>query len=157
MSRVGAKLLVIAFVAGSAMATAGETTAVPEIVPQWAQQGLAKWYAAYNARDAKALAAFYAKDVVLRPAGQPPIRGRDAIEAHYAQGFKNGRYSCTGGFDGFKVVAGTAVGWGHDACTEIPRAGGVGQTYNSRWIMLYEREPDGVWLVVRDSDENVGP
>ena len=157
MSRVAVNLLVIALIIGSAVATAAETTAAPEPVPQWAQQGLARWYAAYNARDAKALGAFYAEDVVLRPAGQAPIHGRDAIEARYAQGFKNGTYSCTGGFDGFKVVADTAVGWGHDACKEIPRAGGVGQTYNSRWIMLYERQPDGIWLVVRDSHEDVGP
>jgi ketosteroid isomerase-like protein len=157
MTSVRSKVLVVALAVGSAMAIAAEATAVSEPVPPWAQEGLAKWYAAYNARDAKALGAFYAKDVVFRPAGQPPIRGRDAIEAHYARGFKNGTYSCTGDFDGFEVVAGTAVGWGHDACTEIPRAGGVGQTYNSRWIMLYERQPDGVWLVVRDSDEDVGP
>jgi ketosteroid isomerase-like protein len=157
MPRVSSKVLVVVMALGSAIAVAGEPTTVSEPVPQWAQEGLAKWYAAYNARDAKALVAFYAKDVVLRPAGQPPIRGRDAIESHYAQGFKAAAYSCTGGFDGFKIVAGTAVGWGHDACTEIPRAGGAGQTYESRWIMLYERQPDGAWLVVRDSDEDVGP
>ena len=49
------------------------------------------------------------------------------------------------------------IGWGHDACREIPPAGGAGQACKSRWIMPYEKQADGVWLVVRDSDEDVGP
>jgi uncharacterized protein (TIGR02246 family) len=121
--------------------------------PGWARDQLAAWYAAFNAGDAKAVAALYAADAVIVPPGVQPIRGRAAIEAHHVSAQRDIRFSCSGGYDGFQIVAGTAVGWGHDDCTETPRAGGAAKATKSRWIAVYEKQADGSWLIVRDVGE----
>ncbi len=46
------------------------------------------WIAAFNRRDADALAAFYAEDAVNHQVAEQPVRGRDAIRAMFAAGFE---------------------------------------------------------------------
>ncbi|MBT8400837.1 MAG: SgcJ/EcaC family oxidoreductase, partial [Rhodothermia bacterium] len=45
--------------------------------------GSQKWAAAWNAGDAKALAALYAEDAVAMAPGSEPAKGRAAIEEHF--------------------------------------------------------------------------
>ena len=49
----------------SGLVFAQDTTRV-QPVPQWAQDGLAKWYAAYNTGDAARLAQLYSEDAVVK-------------------------------------------------------------------------------------------
>jgi uncharacterized protein (TIGR02246 family) len=53
----------------------------------------AEWAAAYNAKDAAKLAAFYTEDAVYMPPNAPMVRGRAAIEANFkkelTQGYTN--------------------------------------------------------------------
>jgi ketosteroid isomerase-like protein len=44
---------------------------------------LTDYETAWSARDAKALAALFAEDGFVLPSGQPPVRGRAAIEGYY--------------------------------------------------------------------------
>jgi uncharacterized protein (TIGR02246 family) len=58
---------------------------------------------AYNAQDAAAIATFYSPDAVLLPPGAPPVIGREAIAAHYAQAFAAGARDLQ--FRVFEVIA----------------------------------------------------
>jgi uncharacterized protein (TIGR02246 family) len=148
----------LAIVAGVVITSAGTTgVACAQAAPAWGRDQLAAWYAAFNAGDAKAVAALYAPDAILVPSGKSPLRGRAAIEAYHVALHRATKYSCAGSFDGFSVVAGTAVGWGHDACTETPRAGGKGEQTKSRWLTVYEKQADGKWIIVRDVGEDLKP
>ena len=46
--------------------------------------------AAFKAKDAAKVASFYAEDAVMMPPNEPSVKGRKAIEAHYANEFKQG-------------------------------------------------------------------
>ena len=45
------------------------------------------WVAAFNARDADALAAMYAPDAVNHQVVEAPVQGREALRAMFADGF----------------------------------------------------------------------
>src|SRR5262249_8260662 len=49
-----------------------------------------RYVAAYNRKDATALAALYADDALLLPPGRPMIRGRRAIEQFWKTGVGSG-------------------------------------------------------------------
>src|SRR5437016_1813562 len=46
-----------------------------------------EFQAAFNARDAAKIASMYTSDAVLMPPGEPMVKGRAEIEAHYRTGF----------------------------------------------------------------------
>ena len=52
-------------------------------LPRELDRVLTDYEKAWSARDAKALAALFAEDGFVLPSGQPPVRGRAAIESYY--------------------------------------------------------------------------
>jgi ketosteroid isomerase-like protein len=52
-------------------------------LPRELDRVLTDYAKAWSARDAKALAALFAEDGFVLPSGQPPVRGRAAIESYY--------------------------------------------------------------------------
>jgi len=113
--------------------------------PEWAQQALARWYEAFNARDADGVADQYAADARLGDA-----RGRAAIIRRLRSEWAESNASCGGDFDDFVVVGSIATGHGRDICTVTPADGSPATTVHSRWLAVYERQPDGSWLCIRD-------
>jgi ketosteroid isomerase-like protein len=53
------------------------------VLPPELARVLRDYEAAWQARDAKALAALFAEDGFVLSSGTPPVQGRKAIEAHY--------------------------------------------------------------------------
>lgn len=119
--------------------------------PDWAQQSLARWYDAFNARDAQALADLYAPDARVGEA-----RGRAAIIRRFQSEWAESNASCSGDYDDFAVVGSIAAGHGRDICTVTPADGGPATTVHSRWLAMYERQADGRWLCIRDFGEPMG-
>jgi uncharacterized protein (TIGR02246 family) len=127
-----------------------------QATPAWAQDANAKWYAAFEAGDAAAIARFYASDTVVFVPDQT-LRGRAAIQAYHAGNFQKTRFKCDWGIDSVQVVGKQAAVLGHDACVETPKAGGAAKTTKSRWLTIYEQQADGSWLMARDASEPVTP
>lgn len=119
--------------------------------PSWARESLASWYDRFNAQDAEGLADLYAPDARVGNA-----RGRAEIIQRFQSEWAESSYDCSGSYDDFVVVGSLAAGWGHDTCVGTPAAGGDTETRRSRWLALYERQPDGSWLCVRDQGEGIG-
>ena len=145
--------LTLSLLAVCAGALATPIAAQAQEAPKWADDLLDQWYVSFNAGDVEAVARLYSTDAVV---GQD-VKGRDAIKESLAASFAKEDYDCSGGFDGFQEVAGVAVGWGHDACTVTPKSGGPSESRKSRWLAVYEQQPDGSWLTVRDVWEEVSP
>ena len=124
-------------------------------VPKWAQESQEKWYAAFNAGDAAALVEQYAADAVVLLLEQT-LRGRDAIYTFQETQLQKSRFVCTWGIDGVHALDKLAVVWGHDSCTETPKAGGASSTRKGRWLMVYEVQSDGSWVIVRDGWQDIG-
>ncbi len=118
--------------------------------PDWAQESLASWYEAFNARDAHGLADLYTADARVGPA-----QGRAAIIALFENDWEESDESCSGGYDDFVVVGSIAAGWGRDTCIVTPTDGGPTTTVRSNWLAMYERQADESWLCIRDYGEPV--
>ena len=127
-----------------------------QTTPTWAQEVNQKWYAAFSAGDAAALMKLYVADAVLLLPDQT-LRGRPAIEAYQSSNFQKTRYSCKWAIDSVQSAGKQAAVLGHDTCVESPKAGGAGKTVNNRWLTVFERQPDGSWLIARDTSEEVKP
>ena len=138
----------------AACLAAGSRAASAQAVLEWAQDHTAKWYDAFNAGDASAIIKLYASDAVLLLQGET-FNGRAAIEAFHKGNFAKVRYSCTFTIDSVSIVDNLAAMWGEDSCTETPTSGAPAQQWKGRWLTVYQLQPDGSWLIVRDSGEEV--
>ena len=107
---------------------------------------------AFNAGDASAIIQLYASDAVLLLKGET-FNGRGPIEAFHKGNFEKARYSCTWTIDSVSMVDNLAAVWGEDACVETPTSGAPSQSWRGRWLTVYQLQPDGSWLIVRDSGE----
>lgn len=119
---------------------------------EWAKDHTAQWYAAFNAGDASAIIQLYASDAVLLLRGET-FNGRSAIEAFHTGNFEKVRYACMWTINSVSRVDSLAAVWGNDACVGTPASGGPSQAFEGRWLMIYQLQPDGSWLIVRDSGE----
>ncbi len=119
--------------------------------PAWAKESLARWYETFNARDAEALADLYTADARVGDA-----RGRSAIIQSFQDDWAENDATCSGGYDDFFLVGTIAAGRGRDVCTVTPSDGSEATTVHSRWLALYEQQPDGTWLCIRDRGEQAG-
>ena len=123
-----------------------------QAILEWAKDHTAKWYAAFNAGDVPAIVQLYTSDAVLLLQGET-FNGRGAIEAFHRGNFAKVRYSCTWTIDSVSMVDHLAAVWGDDACVETPKSGAPSQAWQGRWLTVYQLQPDGSWLIVRDSGE----
>ena len=132
---------------------AGSGPAIAQGPPAWAQERTRLWYAAFNAGDASAIGRLYAPDAVLLMQGMT-LTGHDAIQAFHASNFETARFDCTWTIVGLTNVDKLAAVWGEDACVDSPKPAGPAQSWKGHWLMVYQRQPDGTWLIVRDSGED---
>jgi ketosteroid isomerase-like protein len=71
-------------VAGDALPQAAGADRLPSVeLPAPLARVLSDYEAAWAGQDARALAALFAADGIVLASGQPPVRGRAAIERHY--------------------------------------------------------------------------
>ena len=138
---------------GAAFLCVAPNAAVAQEAPEWAQEQLAAWYEAFNVGDATSVGKLYAPDAtVLPPQGEASV-GRSAIVAGLEGLFSEMSFTCEGGYDGFQVRGDLAAGWGHDSCVMTSKSGGEALNIKSRWLAFYQRQPDGDWLLLRDTWE----
>ena len=90
------------------------------------------------------------EDAVMMPPDQPEVRGREALRS-WAQGMMD-RFTVSGRYTGADVVV--AGDWAFERYTGMmtltPRAGGTPIVNRVKGIHVYQRQPDGTWLIARD-------
>jgi len=99
--------------------------------------------AAFNAKDATKLAAFYADDGVVMPPDEPMVKGRPNIEVYYARGFVDQDVSqftlmpmesAVAGGQAFEAGTSSLT---HGRGSSLFRAGAV--TENGKYLVVYKR------------------
>jgi uncharacterized protein (TIGR02246 family) len=156
MSRQRLRGAVLAILLLAGILALGPAAARAQSVPQWLHDKEKNWLAAFNAGDAKALANLYAADAaVLIPAQS--VRGRPSIDQFQASYLESNHFSCSASIDGARVLEKLAAVWGHVRCTKTPRGGGPAQTTTSDWLRIYELQPNGDWLISRDTSQPPNP
>jgi ketosteroid isomerase-like protein len=98
---------------------------------------------AWRAHDAAALAALFAEDGFVMSSGSPPVRGREAIRARYAN---------SGGPLSLRALAWATEG---KVGYIIGGFGGeVGPPDSGKFILTLEKGSDGRWLIAADMDNS---
>ena len=138
------------------MIALAQTAPAPPQVPTWAEERMNQWYTAFNAGDAGTIMTLYAPDATLLLQGRA-YQGRAAIEAFHRANFAAARFTCAWTIEHGSVVDRLAAVWGTDACEETPAAGGPPARWTGRWLTVFQLQPDGSWLIVRDSGEEDRP
>lgn len=144
--RLPLAILVLALLAGAASGgcaapTSRKAGGAGDPLPPELSRVLCDYEAAWRAKDAAALAALFAEDGFVLPNGALPVRGREAIAAHYAG---------AGG-----PLALRSLAW--DACGGVAYViGGYASTPGEpdagKFTLTLRRGPDGRWLIVSDMD-----
>jgi ketosteroid isomerase-like protein len=131
----------------------GATALLAQVVPQWLQEQERKWLEAFNAGNAAALTALYASDAVILL--DQTVRGRAAIKEFEDGYFGATRFTCVFPIDGVQTLDKLTAVWGTSTCARTPKSGGASQTTKGRWLRVYEQQPDGSWIIVRDTGQLV--
>jgi ketosteroid isomerase-like protein len=119
-------------------------TALPSVtLPPELDRVLRDYERAWRAKDAAALAALFAEDGFVMSDGAPPVRGRAAIRAKYAN---------SGG-----PLALRALAWATEGKVGyiIGGFGGeAGAPDSGKFILALKRGDDGRWLIAADMDNS---
>ena len=110
---------------------------------------------AYAAGDVESLAAIFASDVWQMPPNQRPLVGREAVRAFWSDAFKWGEWRFDLAAQDVVVSGEIAVERGRYQVTFTagPSAPPGMATFEDRgsYVVLWRREPDGVWRAVWDA------
>ena len=133
-----ALLLAVALVAlGADAAPQPASVALP---PELARV-LTDYEAAWQAKSANALAALFAEDGFVLSSGKPPVRGRTAIEQHYAG---------SGGPLALRAFAYATDGTtGYILGGYAPQAG---KPDTGKYTLTLRKDETGRWLILSDMD-----
>ncbi len=107
----------------------------------------AEWVRLYNAEDFQnVMSVFYADKAVVMNPNAPARRTKEAILLMYQKDAElNIEHVDTSVAKDVRVSGDTAVAWGMDTGTTTPRSGGAPVPYSLKWLMVFERQPDGAW------------
>jgi uncharacterized protein (TIGR02246 family) len=108
------------------------------------------WIDGVNAGDLACLLTLMADDVVFLSPGQAPF-GRDGFSANFSAAHQQVRIRCISELEEVVVVGEVAHTRSRDTLSVTPRAGGEATRLAGHRITIYRKQPDGRWLLARDS------
>ena len=107
------------------------------------------WEKAYNAGDAKAVAALYAEDALLLPPGAPGVKGRAAILEFFTKDIAGAKAAGAVFVLNPKTDVGVSGNTGWESGTY--KATVKGAVVESGKFLSVSRKKDGKWLYIRDT------
>jgi len=106
-----------------------------------------EWLTAYNGLHPEAFPAMYTKDAVLMPPGAQPVTGADAIGQFWAERIKPGnRKNHTFEIVSIESAGNLAYQVAHWTLDLVKDSGEVTKLAGNT-VRVFERQPDGKWLV----------
>jgi uncharacterized protein (TIGR02246 family) len=112
--------------------------------------------AAFNSKDAAAMAATYADDAIMMSPSQAPVEGKQAIQAAYEVLFKGivGKVAFT------PLETQVAGDWAYDrgnyTVTVTPKSGKPTEA-PYKYLVIVKRQPDGSWKLHREMSNSNAP
>ena len=106
----------------------------------------ARWLAVYKSRDAQAFGPMYAPDAILLAQGSPSIEGRTAIVQFWFEMLKKGFLNPTLEIINLRQEGKLA----YQTCQWSviqPKANGAAEKITGHTLRIFERQPDGRWLI----------
>lgn len=111
---------------------------------------LAEWVVAFNAGELDRLVDFYfADNAVGMYEDIPAIEGKEALLANMKRERETYDATCESSvINDVRVCGDMAVVRGNDMGTGTPKEGGESFKYDSKWVAVFERQPDGKWKCI---------
>lgn len=136
------RLAVFAFVSLTVRHGQSQETDVTAIRSMFVQ-----WTTLYNAGAFEELVSkFYTEDAALMSPKKPIHMGKAAIlDAYKAARAADEEHCDSCVVEDIRVSSDLAVARGADIGTTRPRSGGQTVSYNLKWLIVLERQPDGRW------------
>jgi len=109
-----------------------------------------EWVALFNAGDFDGLMSiYYAENPMQMPPNEPIRKGKEAILSGLKKSRKQSDEHCDSSvIEDVLVYGDLAVARGTDTGTNTTKVGGEPIKYNTKWVIAYERQPDGTWKCV---------
>lgn len=109
-----------------------------------------RWIDAVNAGDLARLLTLMTDDVVFLNPGQAPF-GRDGFSLAFSAAHQQAVVRCISELEEVVVVGEVAYTRSQDALSVTRRGGGKATQLAGYRITIYRRQPDGRWLLARDT------
>lgn len=125
------------------------------LLAQTADEPYTRYSAAYASLDADRVGGMYTEDAFYLPPGGDIIRGRDAIEERYEQGFREDRERRHTRRITFEFVDRVVAGdvrndIGYYTIVTTDRSGHT-DSFRGKFVKVWRRGADGVWRIRTDS------
>lgn len=109
----------------------------------------AEWRRASQAGDVERLLKLITDDAVFLAPGQPPIRGKAAVEALYRQVLGKFIFEQEWIFEEIQILGDWGYCWGRDSVAMTPLAGGPTVRASGAGLSILRRLAGGSWVVAR--------
>lgn len=146
---LGAVVVLAACAQAPPDATEADTAALEAEAVAAIEAQVDAFLAGFNAGDIAALGPTYAEDAIEMAPDGPVVEGRTAIVANIEEFMAGFSATQTATVDEIGVHGDLAFARGTWNVRQTPEAGGDEQERNGKWLVLYQRQTDGAWLVWR--------
>lgn len=118
-----------------------------------------EWSAAYLTGNGATVAALYTEDGASIPREGEWMRGRDGIGKDLQTQLDSVTYTTREDITDEVIPIGSDYAFeaGHYAATGTYKVGGKPKTLNGRYVVLWRKDADGVWRLLRDFGNEVPP
>ena len=107
----------------------------------------AAWNDAMQSRSHERVAGFYAKEAIADLAPGPPVHGKAAISAFWAEAFKDPKYKLHWELESAGIIEGSELGYTIGKWYQQSADG----TSTGVYVAVWQKQPDARWLVLIDT------
>ena len=108
----------------------------------------AKLAQAVDAKDAAAIAAFYAEDAILMPAAEPVVTGKAAITQEWKHILEIPAFQNESKLGGVEVASAGDLAYTYGSYrSQLMGEGGKLAMEPGKWLTIWKKQPDGSWRI----------
>ena len=112
----------------------------------------AKLGQAIDAKDAGAIADFYADDAILMPTAEPVVRGKAAIEEEWNHILAIPAFQNESKLAGVEVASAGDLAYTYGSYrSQLMGEDGKLTTEPGKWLTIWKKQPDGGWRIAVDT------
>jgi uncharacterized protein (TIGR02246 family) len=137
----------------AALAVSSCSSREPDVAAINDLRGLdAKLGQAIDAKDASAIASFYADDAILMPTAEPVVRGKDAITEEWKHILAIPAFANVSKLGGVEVATAGDLAYTYGSYrSRLMGENGKLVMEPGKWLTIWKKQPDGGWRIAVDT------
>ncbi|MEE8349277.1 MAG: SgcJ/EcaC family oxidoreductase [Acidobacteriota bacterium] len=117
----------------------------------------ANYAAAENAGDLDGVVAVFTDDAIRMPPNAPALIGKESIRSWMQATFDENTHQLYNPLEEVQVSGDLAFGRGTYTTTMTPKAGGEPIQDEGKYLVIFQKQPDGSWKAIRDTWNSDNP